>query len=242
MATSSTFASVGGKRNVIVLGRTGCGKSTLANKIIDKSEDDETFIAHSSLESGTTKTTSSIEFVEIDKKIYSITMIDTVGFCGQKAKGIMSDKKIIQDIKKHLRDRAIEGVSLIIFVFRNGRFSVEEKKVFDIITSNFKDYIKSLSCLVITGCEQLDESNRSDIISEFKSSEITKDFAAIMTKGIFTVGFPKVSKFKEKTKELLKEDMKEDIAPIHKLIVDSKEMHLHDEIHNDRFWSNCTVL
>lgn len=240
--------SKGGKRNVIVLGKTGCGKSTLAKKIICASDaDDSIFRVAHSFHAVTTRIESCIERIEISGNTYEVTMIDTVGFCDPEKKGIFGDKNIIYEIKKHMVARAPEGLSLIIFVFRNGRFTEEEKEVFQIISSNFTDYIKDISCLVITGCEGLSEEFRSDVIAKFKTDPLTKQFAEIMTKGIYTVGFPKYGDLSRRSREALLEEMAEDIAPIHGLIAKSQSMYLNDEIQKDTLWdlllgSKCQIL
>lgn len=237
--------STGGQRNVIVLGKTGCGKSTLANKIICASEENETFKVKESFQAVTTKIVGSIENVVIGTDTYKINMIDTIGFSDNRQRGAMSDNNIVHAIKKHMRARAPEGISLIIFVFRRGRFTEDEQKVFQIMADNFTDYIKEVSCLVITGCDGLNEDARSQLISNFKTDPLTERFATIMTKGIYTVGFPKVSSLSSRAKEAAIEEMKDDIAPIHDMVAKAKIMYLHDEIQIETFWekfSICTIL
>ena len=124
MATSATHTLVGGQRNIIVLGKTGCGKSTLANKIVcAKEEKKEPFRVELSYKAVTTEIEGAIEHVKIGEATYTINMIDTIGFGDPKRK----DKDTVEAIKKHMKSRAPEGINLIIFVFKNGRFSVEEK-------------------------------------------------------------------------------------------------------------------
>ena len=248
MAETAVPRAVGGVRNIIVLGKTGCGKSTLANKIICSSEGNETFKVERAYHSVTNKIESSIEFVQIGQETYTINMIDTIGLCDTGSEKSKTDSSILSEIKINMKDRAREGISLIIFVFRNGRFSEEERKVFTILDQNFKDYIKELSCLVITGCDGLNEQAREKLISDFKTDELTKKFAAIMTQGIFAVGFPKLSDLGTRAKEAAILQMQDDIAPIHSLIVKSKKMHLHDEIQSNALWeklysySFCAIL
>ena len=241
MAESASH-SVGGRRNIIVLGKTGCGKSTLANKIIGLNEEEAPFKVKQSIESVTTKIESVIEHVKIGKGVYVIHMIDTVGFCNAQSNGSKTDRSIAIDLKKHMRERAYEGINLIVFVFKRGRFSEEENRVFRIISQNFKDLVKECSCLVITNCDGLNEDAREKLILDFKTNELTKKFAEVMTKGIYTVGFPKVSDLSKRMKEAAIEDMKDDIAPIHDLITKSRKLYLNDDIQKDSFLENCTIL
>ena len=245
MAESSQCRALGEIRNIIVVGKTGCGKSTLANKIIGCVNDkDEAFQVEQSFHSVTREISSQCRSVEIGQSLYSVNMIDTIGFCDAQAKGSKSDSKIITDIEKYLREKAPEGVNLIIFVFRNGRFSEEEKKVFSFISQNLNIYIKEISCLVITGCDGLNEDARKKVISDFQTDALTKEFAADMTQGIFTVGFPKLSNMSERMKEVTILEMQDDIKPIHDLIAESKMMHLHDEVESNAFWRKftCTIV
>lgn len=233
--------SGGGKRNIVVLGKTGCGKSTLSNKIICASEENETFKVAESFQAVTTKVEGCIENVTIGTDTYIINMVDTIGFRDNRARGALSDKSIITSIKKHMRARTPEGISLIIFVYRKGRFTEEEQKIFRIISDNFKDYIKEISCLVITGCDGLNKDARTKLIEQFKIDPLTKRFAEIMTKGIYTVAFPKIADLSERVKQAAIEDMRQDIAPIHDVIVKAKKMYLHDEIQRETFWKHLTV-
>ena len=243
MATLVTSTSVGGKRNIIVLGKIGCGKSTLANKIICvKEEKKEPFKVLQSYQAVTREIEGAIEHVKIGEQVYVINMIDTIGFGDPGTK----DKDTVDAIKKHMQSRAPEGINLVIFVFRNGRFSVEEKHVFRTITCNFKEYIKEMSCLVITGCDGLNKGARNSLVEDFKADDLTKEFAKIMTRGIYTVALPKLSNLSERAKDAAIEDMKDDMVPIHNAIADASQIYLHEEIQQESFWKKlfhkCTIL
>ena len=225
--------STGGKRNIIVLGKSGCGKSTLANKII--CQDGVFEVRNSSLQGATPETKNVIEYVNIEGKVYTINMIDTVGFRDSRSKGAKSDTEIIKDI---IKKRAPEGLNLMIFVLRNCRFTGEEHKAFKEILANFTDMIKDLSLLVITGCDGKTENAREEIIRNFRRDPLTKRFGAIMRKGIYCVGLPDLQDFSEGVKIHASEDMKKDMIPIHRAIVAAREVHLQDEIQKDK----CIIL
>jgi len=230
----------GGKRNIIVLGKTGCGKSTLSNKIVCADEDDIIFEVQQSFQAVTTKIESAIQNVKIDDDLYQINMIDTIGFRDARKKGGMSDSKIIEAVKKHMKERASEGINLIIFVFRNGRFTEEEKTVFEVITKNFTDLLSEMSMLVITGCDGLNETARKQVIRKFRTDPMTSQFAAIMKKGIYTVGFPSTKDLTSRRKQVVIEEMEEDIAPIHQVISKARVLYLQSEIQLDTFWQKCS--
>ena len=91
----------------------------------------------------------------------------------------------------------LEGVNLIIFVYRNGRFTAEDKDFFQMYAKLFKNYIRMISALVITHCEGLNNVARVRIVNNFNNNQLTKDIAATMHKGICTVGFPDLTSMHE---------------------------------------------
>ena len=240
MAESTAPLAAEGVRNIIVLGKTGCGKSTLANKIICSSEENETFTVEP--HSMPNKIQSSIDYVQIGQKTYAINIIDTIGLFDPQSKVLKADANVLSDLKLHMRERAPEGVSLIIFVINFRRFTEEEKSFFKIIYQHFTDCIKELSCLVITGCDGLTEDARRKLISDFKVDDLTKEYAAMMKKGIYTVGFPKTSNLSPLAKKYVISEMQDDIAPIHNLIADCQMLHLHDEIQKRSLWEKLKLI
>ena len=179
---------IGGKRNIVVLGKTGCGKSTLANKIICH---DGTFQVAATFDSCTNLNIHASVSVAIEGETFTINMIDTIGFSNTTftKKGTKQSMQIMKDINKHLKLTVPEGLSLIIFVLKLGRFTDEEYKVFKRLAGNFSDLIKELSMLVITGCDGKNDNAREDIIKDFKENPRTKPFADIMKKGIFVLAY-----------------------------------------------------
>ena len=223
--------NTGGRRNVVVLGKTSCGKSTLANKIICR---DDTFRIGDHLHSVTEQVSNVMESVDIEGKQYLINLIDTVGLRDSRK----SDNDIMKEVKKGLKARAPEGLNLIIFVWKHSRFTREDYMVFKKITDNFTDLIQDLSLLVITHCERKTKRAREDIIKKFKEDPLTEKFGAMMKKGIHCVGLPDVNDLNEQEMPAAMEEMKHDMIPIHKVIAEATEMHL--QIHKKE--SFCNIL
>ena len=224
----------GGKRNIIVLGKTGSGKSTLANKVVCH---DRAFKISTSFESCTTLNVHACETVEIDGRTYCINMIDTVGFKDAK-KDAKRNSEIIKEIKKELKIRVPEGLNLMIFVLRLGRFTEEEHSVFKKIVRNFGDLIKDISLLVITGCDGKSDDARNKIIKDFKENALTKQFAEIMTKGIYCVALPDISELNEEVKKTAEKEIDKDMTLIRKVIVDSRSLYLQEQIEK----KSCMIL
>lgn len=221
--------NTGGKRNVVILGKTGAGKSTLANKIICR---DGTKVGNE-LQPVTRRVTNVMETVNIEGKEYAINLIDTIGLRDSSSK---SDNEIMKEVKRELSKKAGEGLNLIMFVFKNGRFTREEYRVFKIITDNFTDVIQDFSLLVITHCERKSATAREEIVRQFKEDPLTKKFGAMMKKGIYCVGLPDVKELNEQEIPATMEEMKNDMIPIHKAIAEAAEMLSQEQILRKNFW------
>jgi len=238
MATSKPL-----KRNVVVIGKTGSGKSTVVNKILCLDDDERCFDVQLSYQAVTTKIDNTISSMRMGSMTYAINMIDTIGFSDTRISGAKSDDAVLREIKKEMQDRAPEGVNLLIFVFRHSRFTKEEKIVFDKIQKNFSYLINRISMLVITNCEQLSKEGREKVIADFKNDPLTKDFAKMMTKGIYTVGFPDTGTLAPMYKDPVLKSMKEDIYPIHQLIANARDSFLQYEICIDKdFWLRVSAV
>ena len=114
-------------------------------------------------------------------------------------------------------------LNLIIHVVKNGRLTDGECEQF----RWFREFSKAahnISALVITGCEGLDDLGRTRIVEDWKSEELVKDFAAIMGKGIYTVGFPNLDACSDLLKKMLKPSMQEDVIKLHQLIEESNDL------------------
>lgn len=225
------------KRNVIVLGKTGCGKSTLANKILN----DERFTVSGKVASETADIQSEVNIVNIEGTRYQITVTDTVGFFDTKQRKKRFNNEIMKKIISELSTVAPQGLNLIIFVFKNGRFTEEEKDSFAIVTKHFKTLIEKASMLVITNCGKRTDARKS-AIEDFKGNDATKPFAESMQKGIYTVDFPDLSEYDTEIAEVLEPRLKADQAALHKVIAAADSRYLAEEIKNSAFWQRLTGI
>ena len=82
---------------------------------------------------------------------------------------------------------------------------------------------ESISALVITNCDSKNNAARTEIVEDFKSYELTKDIAASMGKGIYTVGFPDITEMDDDdvTMSLIKSQ--KDASKLHRLIEESSD-------------------
>lgn len=230
------------KRNVVVLGKTGAGKSTVANKIVGK----DLFKVGERSASSVTEHPSVKEAVFTHDGIqYTFKTIDTVGMFDT---GKKTHEEIFREAKTFFRERVPEGVSLVLFVFKEGKFTPEERKTFEILIKNFgEEKIKDISALVVTCCENMTPNARTALVEELKSNEVTKPITSFMQKGIYPVGFPNLDEVDPRIKVVHEETAKQDAETLHKLIRNSEDkMILSKDILTESFWeklkNSCTFL
>lgn len=224
-------------RNVVVLGKTGAGKSTVANKISGQQEFEVKNVA-----SSVTAEVKAVRctFSDNDNRIqYHVKTIDTMGVFDTKRK----NDDVMAEIKKFFLTEAPEGVNLVLFVFRKGRFTEEEKRTFEFITKNFQEQISDFSALVITACEDSNEQARAEFLYSFRQE--AGDVASFMKKGIYMVGFPDVSRLKPRVRRALEEDMEDEIQMLRRIVMDADQKCLGKEMFQLSFWEKlrqCVIL
>lgn len=220
------------RRNIVVLGKTGAGKSTVANKIAGH----DNFKVKSSTESVTSKV-SHTEVVLVDPKTntqYNFKLIDTIGVFDTKKR----NADIMKEIKKYFQEKVPEGVNLVLFIFRKGRYTGEEKQTFDYIIKNFRPQISDISALIITNCENEGKEGRQRIIDEFRL--MAEDTAEFMGKGIYTVGFPDTRNCLPALEEAYEKVIQDDAKDLRELVMKAGEMRLGKEMFEMGFWEKLT--
>ena len=225
------------KRNVMVIGKIGAGKSTVANSIILV----DTFKVGNSVESVTQ--TAQMTQVVLRYKTgveYDLKVIDTIGLDSH----MLSNEDVMKDTKMFLKSNVPEGVHLILFAFKYRQFSPEDYDLFKSIMDlfNARD-ISDISALVMTRCETESAESRERIVSEFTTHERTRDIAKFMKKGVVCVGFPDLDFVDEMFKEVFKQIAQEDTERLHELIHESNVV--KDIFHDETFWEPpkpCTLL
>lgn len=181
------------KRNIIILGRTGTGKKTIANKLLG----DERFQVDSAMTSVTREVRSMKAEEKVDRNVhYNIKIVDTLGPYSKK----VDQASIFKEIHEHCTG-ACDEIHLILFTFRYGVYEQREIDIVTAICEHFQDQIPKISALVITGCESLDEEGRRSLIDELRTETITRRVVQLMHKGIFPVGFPNLKDMKPALKE-----------------------------------------
>ena len=222
------------KRYVVVLGKTGAGKSTVANRILQQPN---SFKVGNALEGVTKDIQHNVSIItRSNDEEYEIIVTDTVGLYGTATR----PKVTMNRVKNHFRKVYPTGINLLVFVLKIGRFTAEEEKALNLIMSYCYDDVADMSALVLTGCENLDEEQRKVAIEEFRSNPRTKEIANFMKQGIFTVGFPDVTL--PALKQAYKKCMEDDTEKLLDLVVSTTTMKLGGQIFNDKWWQSCPIL
>ena len=221
------------KRCVVLLGKCGVGKSTIANQLVGyeplSSKKPPFDVSERVLQSVTRKVTHKImRFLKEDVE-YEVTVIDTVGLFDTVIK---RQDTIFDQIEEYLKDQ-FTGVNVILFVFRHGRMTPEEKAVFSFIGSRLVKEISPISALAITGCENKTFEARNLIVEEFRNDRTTQGIAKQMTKGIFPVGFPDIKSMKPALQTAYQSQMVEDRDALLDLICQSESLHLTKKLFLD---------
>jgi GTPase Era involved in 16S rRNA processing len=217
-------------RNILIVGKTGAGKSTVANAILlGVGEYFPVSDMPSTPRDG--KEFGQCEFDDGNVR-YCFTVIDTVGPFDT---GHISNKKKIENTNGKIKGY-VDGLHLIIFVMKNGRLTKEESgESFQLFHKNFAKDIDPISALVITGCEGQD---KDEIIQQFKHDPMMGEIADHMKKGIYPVGLPNLDGYSGRIKEIFEVESREDEKTLRKLICTCETMYLNEELFND---SSCTV-
>ena len=239
------------ERCVVVLGKSGAGKSTVANMLIGydpMSPESPRFTVSEQILASVTREVKAAktEFWRNNTK-YAMTVIDTVGFFDTNAVG---NDDVLEKIEEYFRNHII-GINLILFVFKKGRFTQEERDVFSFIRSKFVEEICPISALAVTGCEQDTAEGREEVIKEFQSDPIAKEVASQMRKGIHPVGFPPMKIILPALQPAFKAVIDNDRNSLLDLVVECETVHLTKKAFQEKVktklkwgWRKkpCTIL
>lgn len=203
------------RRNILVVGRNGSGKSSLINNVIGE----DCF----PIQKGFPTTPSTAQDVcrelLINNNKYQCTLIE-LPLCDQYEEP-PKDWVYKQIPDPHQRE-SLKRINLIAYVIRKGRLTSEDMKALQYT----KIFPQSISAFVVTHCDTYNNAGRARIVEELMSFERTKDIVASMGKGIYTVGFPDLSNFTELGDtfvKFLKTRMQEDVVKLHQLIEESSD-------------------
>ncbi|XP_027093058.1 immune-associated nucleotide-binding protein 9-like [Coffea arabica] len=152
IADNCKFGSASNKvRTVVLVGRTGNGKSTTGNSMLGR----KAFKSMSSFD-GVTRTTELQTAVLEDGQVLNV--IDTPGLFDKSAEPQFVEKEIVRCI-----DMAKDGIhAVLVVVSLRSRVSMEEAATIETLQKNFGDKIAEYMILVFTGGDELEEDQDFD--------------------------------------------------------------------------------
>ena len=213
-------------RRIILLGKIGSGKSTLVNHIVG----DKTCEVRGSVESVTRSTSLLTAPIQATARGYHYTfkLIDTVGIYDR------SNHEILKDIRRTFEEE-VQSINLVLFVYKDGRLTPEDKTTFEIIMKNFSQ-LSQISALIVTNCDQKGKSARVKIEQDLQRN--AKFISNFVKKGVYTVGFPNLSEIDEDMRRLYEESIEKDEKILQQLADSSEEVKVIKEVMTDSFWTS----
>lgn len=173
--------------NLLVLGGVGVGKATVVNEMFGM-EVFKSDTANDAID-GVSQRDSS--FTQNDTK-HRVKMFDTVG---SKKHGInVKRASTMEAITKYVAEVYPSGINLVLLIYRNESFTSKERKCFQYFLDRFnEEAIPMITALIITGCEDKNDSARKKIVSEFDTNSRMQDIGRFVLMGIYTVGLTNLS-------------------------------------------------
>ena len=196
------------KCNILLLGMSGAGKSTVANHIVGQMIFS---VGGSSRTSQICRVIRSLSTIKYHFKIIEISHPE------------LTNQEVIECINTSLKCQLPEGVHLILFVLQVGQLRPEEHTTFRYIMDSFKGQdISDISAVVITHCEGKSAWARKRIVSEFIEQGLTKDI--VKSKRVVCVGFPHLYEVDELLMEGYQRSIQRDTEQLHALIKESNNI------------------
>jgi GTP-binding protein EngB required for normal cell division len=167
--------------NILLLGKVGVGKSRIANEMFGQ----EIFKTGSPPE--VVKGVSQREnCFSKNSTNYRVKIFDTVG---RKRGPRVSRTNTMRAMRRYLAVIYPDGVNLVLLVFRNEQFSGAEKSRFKYILNRLNiETVPMVTALIITGCEDKNDSARKKIVSDFDTNSRMQEMGRFALQGMYAVG------------------------------------------------------
>ena len=222
------------QKTIVILGRAGAGKNTMASHIFSDSA--ATFKIHAS-SVGSRKPVLMLhdKTHTFGEETVRVVIMDTDGL-GNVAYDMWD---VLQRIQ------TLQNVSAIFFLVKHGRVTKEDPKPFDHLIRGLRQH-SEICYLVITGCEGKDNATRNGIIELYCEDPSTKNICEFVHKRkIIPVGFPEIKSIATgELRSLFEQGMEEDERVLRLIIEKSlpQNVTIEEPWYRRLFSYVCTVL
>ncbi|XP_065827308.1 uncharacterized protein [Oscarella lobularis] len=230
-------------RVILVIGKTGHGKSTLANYIVGEKK----FRATEGPDQGTPACSHwecSIELVRDGKPVACrVKVIDTPGYMHEETESRCRDQ--LKGVKEYIQKHAPLGVNTVLIAWKTERMTKTLRKSLKLMKSDMK-LDTTCFAIALTNCDGYSDEERQSTIDTFFNHEKLRNVSSLIKRNeeggkrrYITVGFQDTKKLKEEMKKPFEEENAKEQDELRKFLLLNehfREKKLKHEIFSLPFW------
>jgi hypothetical protein len=185
---ASADVTVTRTRTIVILGKVGMGKATIANKIAGTTVFPVLSPVESMVREPGQREKGCFQPSVPTTKLYRDSKLINLRFMLFDTRSSDKNQTLFRrECEENLADK---GVNLIMFVLNEKTLTHEDTDLMDDVVKHLqKEKVAGSSVLVLTGCEQLGKEARQEYHKKLHESKLTKNIANFVSQELL-VGFP----------------------------------------------------